>query len=116
MYPALRCALDQPHARGAKLKLVAYFMTTELGREVPLEDWLGFHRDRLLSVLFQMYSMGVPYPAVQLSMIEGVTGLPTAHANSLAQMLVREGRLSRDGDAFRLTEAGAQWVRESPGR
>jgi DNA-binding IclR family transcriptional regulator len=91
-------------------------MTTELGREVPLEDWLGFHRDRLLSVLVQMHTMGVPYPVVQLSMIEGLTGLPTAHANSLAQMLVREGRLTRDGNAFRLTEAGSQWVHESPAR
>jgi DNA-binding IclR family transcriptional regulator len=91
-------------------------MTTELGREVPMEDWIGFHRDRLLSVLVQMRAMGVPYPAASLSMIEGVTGLPVAHANNLAQMLVREGRLSREGNMFRLTEAGAQWVLESPGR
>jgi hypothetical protein len=47
-------------------------MTTELGREVALEDWHGFHRDRLLSVMYQMHTMGVPYPFFQLSMIEGV--------------------------------------------
>jgi DNA-binding IclR family transcriptional regulator len=91
-------------------------MTTDLGREVPLEDWIGFHRDRLLSVMAQMRGMGVPFPAFQLSMIEGVTGLPTPHANNLAQTLVREGLLARDANTFRLTDAGVRWVLESPSR
>jgi DNA-binding IclR family transcriptional regulator len=95
---------------------MAYFMSTDLGREVPLEDWVGFHRDRLLSVMVQMRAMGVPYPTFQLSMIEGVTGLPTSHANNLAQTLTREGLLERDANAFRLTDAGIRWVLESPGR
>jgi hypothetical protein len=95
---------------------VAYFMTTELGREVPLEDWVGFHRDRLLSVMCQMHAMGVRYPFYELSMIEGVTGLPRPLANSLAQLLVQEGLLSRDANGFRLTDAGVRWVVESPGR
>jgi hypothetical protein len=95
---------------------VAYFMSTELGRQVPLEDWIGFHRDRLLSVLFQMKEMGVPDPGFEVSMIEGVTGLPRAHADQLARLLLSQGFLSRDGQMYRLTESGARWVLESPGR
>jgi hypothetical protein len=95
---------------------VAYFMSTELGRDLPLEDWIGFHRDRLLSVLYQMKEMGVPDPGFDASMIEGVTGLPRAHADQLAQQLLDQGLLARDGHTYRLTETGARWVLESPGR
>lgn len=95
---------------------MAYFMSTELGREVPLEDWLAFHRDRLLSVLYQMKEMGVPSPGFEGSMIEGITGLPQGYADQLARQLLDQGFLERDGNTYRLTENGARWVLESPGR
>lgn len=95
---------------------MAYFTTTELGREVQLEDWIGFHRDRLLSMMVQMRTMSTPYPAFQLSTIERITGLPSPHASNLAQTLTREGLLARDANAFRLTDAGVLWVLQSPGR
>ena len=94
---------------------MAYFMSTELGREVPLEDWIGFHRDRLLSVLYQMKEMGVPNPGFEVSKIEGVTGLPHGHADQLARLLLSQGFLARDGNMYRLTENGVRWVLESPG-
>jgi DNA-binding IclR family transcriptional regulator len=95
---------------------VAYFMSTELGREVQLEDWIGFHRDRLLSVLYQMKEMGVPNPGFEVSMIEGVTGLPRAYADQLARLLLSQGYLEGDGHMYRLTENGVRWVLESPGQ
>jgi DNA-binding IclR family transcriptional regulator len=95
---------------------VAYLMSTELGWEVPLEDWIGFHRDRLLSVLYQMKEMGVPDPGFEVSMIEGVTGLPRGHADQLVALLQSQGYLRRDGQTYRLTENGARWVVESPAR
>ncbi len=93
-------------------------MTTELGREVPLNDWLSFHRDRILSVLFQMRQQGVSSPGFQVSMIAGVTGLSEQQARQLADQLVIEGFLLKgdgDGDGvYRLTDAGMRWVLESP--
>src|SRR3979409_2725546 len=62
--PRPRPRLPPPHAR---VGAVAYFMTTELGREVPLNDWLSFHRDRILSLLFQMRQPGDPSPGFQVS-------------------------------------------------
>ena len=91
-------------------------MSTELGREVPLEDWIGFHRDRLLSVLYQMKEMGVVDPGFEVSMIEGVTGLPSGYVDQLARLLQSQGFLRRDGQMYRLTENGDRWVLESPGR
>jgi len=66
-------------------------MSTELGRQVSLEDWIGFHRDRLLSVLYQMKELGVSNPGFEVSMIEGVTGLPRARAEELTRLLLSEG-------------------------
>jgi len=95
---------------------VAYFMTTELGREVPLNDWLSFHRDRILSVLFQMRQQGAPSPGFQVSMIAGVTGLSEQQARQLADQLVIEGFLLKDDGVYRFTDAGMRWVLESPAR
>ncbi len=89
-------------------------MTTELGREVPLSDWVSFHRDRLLSVLFQLYQQGHPSPGFQISMIAAVTGLEEADADVLAQRLVEDGQLVKDGDVYKLAREGMEWVRASP--
>jgi DNA-binding IclR family transcriptional regulator len=90
-------------------------MTTELGREVPLSDWLSFHRDRILSVLVQMRQQGgVPNPGLQASMIAGVTGLPEPQAQVLAKSLVAAQLLLDDGGVYRLTEQGLRWVLDSP--
>ena len=91
-------------------------MTTELGYDVPLNDWWSFHRDRILSVLFQMRQQGVPAPGFQTSMIGGVTGLPEPQALELATGMVTQGFLSRDGLVYRLTPAGVDWVMRSPRR
>lgn len=97
--------------------VVAYFMTTELGREVQLTDWLSFHRDRILSVLFQMRQQGEPRPGFQVSMIAGITGLPEPQARELARSLTAERLLEEeDGGVYRLTEQGFRWVVESPVR
>jgi predicted transcriptional regulator len=93
---------------------VGFTTSTELGRRVSLEDWIGFHRDRLLSVLYQIQEMGEPRPGFELSMISGVTGLPRDLAAQLVTVLVDEGHLLRDGERYRLTESGTRWVRESP--
>ncbi len=91
-------------------------MTTELGREVPLNDWLSFHRDRILSVLFQMRQQGVPSPGFQLSMIAGVTGLAEQQARQLAAQLLIDGVVENDHSVYRLTDVGMRWVLESPAR
>jgi hypothetical protein len=95
---------------------VAYFMTTQLGREVSLNDWLSFHRDRILSVLFQMRQQGVPRPGFQVSMIAGVTGLAEPQARELAESLAQAQLLVKDGGVYHLSEQGVRWVLESPMR
>lgn len=90
--------------------------TTELGREVPLNDWLSFHRDRVLSVLFQMRQQGSPEPGFQVSRIASVTGLSEQLARQLADRLVIGGLLLKDHDVYRLTDTGMRWVLESPAR
>ncbi|HEX4452459.1 MAG TPA: hypothetical protein VH143_16395 [Kofleriaceae bacterium] len=91
---------------------MAYFVVTDLGREVAAEDWREFHKDRLLSVLVQMRDLGVPAPRVEPSMIEGVTGLPRAHADGLAKYLASQGLLKGvGGPSYEVTDAGIQWVR-----
>lgn len=89
-------------------------MATELGREVPLSDWLSFHRDRLLSVLAQMRRQGIPSPGFRAADISGVTGLPEAKAAELARTLVQNQWLADDHGIYRLTEQGFRWVQESP--
>ncbi len=89
-------------------------MTTALGGEVPLDDWLNFHRDRLLSVLFQLYQQGQPSPGFQLSMTAGVTGLEEADPEVLAENLVEDGQLVKKGDVYKLAREGMEWVRASP--
>lgn len=91
-------------------------MTTELGRKVPLDDWVSFHRDRILSVLFQMRQQGVPSPGFQLSMISGVTGLSEQQARQLAAQLLIEGFVVNEAGVYRLTDAGTRWVLASPTR
>lgn len=95
---------------------VAYFMTTELGREVQLNDWLSFHRDRILSVLFQMRQQGDPSPGFQVATIAHVTGLSEPQARQLADQLVVEGFLLKAPGVYRITDAGMRWVLESPAR
>jgi DNA-binding IclR family transcriptional regulator len=91
-------------------------MATELGREVPLSDWLSFHRDRLLSVLAQMRRQGIPNPGFRASAISGVTGLPEVKAAELARALVENQWLVDDHGTYRLTDQGFRWVQESPER
>jgi len=93
---------------------VAYFVTTQLGWEVPLNDWLSFHRDRILSVLFQMRQQGVPRPGFPVSTIAEVTGLAEPQARALAASLAQAQLLTKDGGVYHLTEQGARWVLESP--
>ena len=95
---------------------VAYFMTTQLGREVPLHDWLSFHRDRILSVLFQMRQQGVPRPGFGVSMIAGVTGLAERQARELAESLAQAQLLVKEGGVYFHAEQGVQWVMASPMR
>jgi hypothetical protein len=93
---------------------MAYFVTTDLGREVAYDDWRGFHRDRILSALYQMRMLGHPAAAFEVSMITGITGLPQSQAAQLANLLLSQGFLERDGNAYRLSDSGARWVIESP--
>lgn len=94
-----------------------YFVTTDLGREVAVEDWMAFHQDRLLSMLVQMRDLGVPTPRVETTMIEGVTGLPRAHAHALGRYLAAGGLLRRvGGPGYELTPEGIEWVRRSSRR
>lgn len=93
---------------------MAYFTTTELGREVQLDDWFGFHRDRLLAALYQLCRQGHPKPGFRLSMIAAVTGLEEGDARELVNRLVADDQLVEDGGVYRLTPEGQEWVRASP--
>jgi len=63
-----------------------------------------------------MKEVGVPNPGFEVSMIEGVTGLPREHVDQLARLLLSQGLLARDGNMYHLTDNGVRWVLESLGR
>ena len=88
---------------------VAYFMTTELGYSVPLNDWLSFHRVRILSVLHQMQHVRASHDAgdevpAQVGQPNDLAQLARQHASEQQEADSRDGRACarfREHAAFR---------------
>lgn len=92
-----------------------YMQRSDLGRDVPVEDWTAFHRDRFLKCLVQMKDLGVRQPSLSQKEIEGITGLQPAYAAKLGTILRKLGFLSyTKKDGYQLTEKGELFVRDSP--
>lgn len=89
---------------------------TELGRKVKIDDWIGFHRDRLLSVLYTMRDAGND-DGLTIEQIRGVTGLSSSQ--NVWDLVVKMKSLnlvetSSINNTTVITERGIRWVEESP--
>lgn len=88
--------------------------TTELGREIAHDDWVGFHRDRLLSFFAQTEH------DLTVEQVSALTGLDADHADRLLDALSAPPALvcrsisEFDSTRWRITSQGRRWVAESP--
>jgi len=91
--------------------------STELGRRVIMDDWIGFHRDRLLCVLYDMRESGRDFNGLTSQQICNVTGLDQDHVAQLIHtMSALPGLIQFDMslDMWLITSRGVRWVEESP--
>jgi hypothetical protein len=95
---------------------VAYYVTTALGREVPLEDWGAVNGDTILKVLHDyrvspFNPQNLPLPVTALA---NATGLSPADAEALAESLTAQGLVEAAGQGrFRITGSGVVFVRNA---
>jgi hypothetical protein len=90
---------------------------TVLGRRVLLDDWLGFHRDRLLATLYQMRDASGDDNGLTLEQIANVTGLDRDCVAALVQSMANEKPVLikiAPPNVYLLTPRGVRWVEESP--
>ncbi len=90
---------------------------TVLGRRVLIDDWRGFHRDRLLYSLYQMREQGGASWGLGLDQIANVTGLPRERVADLVQSMTSDPplvRMDAPREIWLITERGVRWVEESP--
>lgn len=97
---------------------MAYYVTTALGREVPLEDWQSLNSDTILKVLYD-YARSLFNPQnapLDVTSLENATGLGRDDVLELCDRLRDAGLVSRDGHRFKITPRGAELVRSMRGR
>jgi hypothetical protein len=99
---------------------VSFTTNTELGRRIKINDWLSFHRDRLLNVLYSMRDLG-DESGLTSDQVRSVTGLGVSqHVDDLLQFMMEENgpkliEVTIYGTVI-ITERGVRWVDESPNR
>lgn len=92
-----------------------FTQSTVLGRRVLIDDWMGFHRDRLLHTLYQMRDSGGDDNGITLEQISNVTGLDRGLAAELVLwMSPRLIRMRGPDLMWRITARGVRWAEESP--
>jgi hypothetical protein len=92
---------------------------TQLGRRVAHDDTFGFHRDRLLDVLYQMRETKGDEARLSSGEIASVTGLPAQEVSALVSVLISLDMLaphapSNTLNTFGISDRGVRWVEESP--
>lgn len=93
---------------------MSFTRSTVLGRRVLLDDWIGFHRDRLLSTLYDMRDAGGDENGLSTQQICDVSGLDRTRTNELLRLLnPKLVRLNIENKVV-ITERGVRWVEESP--
>lgn len=91
-----------------------FTQSTELGRKVKLEDWVGFHRDRVLVTLYTLRDAGHE-DGLTAAQIADITGLQVVDACMLiAEMREHELVEATIRSTNIITERGIRWVEESP--
>lgn len=98
---------------------MAFTTTTVLGRRVAIEDWRGFHRDRLLMTLYQMRTAGGDDNGITYEQIASVTGLDGMLVLELVQSMKAKPKLISlrvvpHPVTVVITARGVRWVEESP--
>ncbi len=96
-----------------------FTQTTELGRHVRLEDWLGFNRDRMLATLYQMRDTGGDDNGMTIEQIAALTGLHVHKVYELVNSMKEKPKLVQPivpgvPVIWVLTPRGIRWVEESP--
>jgi hypothetical protein len=95
---------------------MAFTTETQLGRKIKIEDWISFHRDRLLSILYSMRDLGND-DGLTIEQIRDVTGLPSS--NEVWELITKMKsdelvEASSIDNTTVITERGIRWVEESP--
>lgn len=93
--------------------------STELGRRVLIDDWMSIHRDRLLSVLYQMRDLGGDANGLTLQEVRDVSGLEIARVHDLIAVMrgsppLVSVNLVGGPPLVTMTPRGVRWVEESP--
>jgi hypothetical protein len=93
-----------------------FMQKTDLGRTVKIEDWLKFHRDRLVSVLYSMWNMGDD-TGLTLDQVRNMTGLTSPNdVSALIDFASQKPKLVTvtTNGTVAITDRGIRWVDESP--
>jgi len=100
---------------------VPFTRATELGRRVRLDDWRGFHRDRLLKVLYQLRELCEDGGGLTTEQISGVTGLDLVLVGELIESMTSQLRAGSElieveaaRNVWRIAPRGVRWAEESP--
>jgi hypothetical protein len=98
--------------------------STDLGRRVMIDDWYGWHRDRLLATLYAMRDTGGDGNGLKIDSIGSVTGLESERVRSLVfgmrskpkliELRYDNGKQTGEPDIVCITARGVRWVEESP--
>ena len=91
-----------------------FTQATALGRKVKLDDWLGFHRDRLLATFYTLRDAGHD-DGLTMKQIESINGLSYGHVETLVRRMHEQGLVAYlTNNNLIATERGIRWVEESP--
>ena len=98
---------------------MAYFVTTALGRGVPIGDWEALHADTALKVLddYHVSPFNPGDDGLALTAICTVTGLEPPDARNPCNALATRTLIESVGSVrFRITTHAIDLVRNAPGR
>lgn len=97
---------------------VSYFMTTPLGRSVPLSDWKSIRADTILKLLYgaSRNPFNPNNDPVEMDVLVQATGLGLTDVHYLIETMEAGGlvEVTKDSQgkplAARLSERGREWV------
>ncbi len=87
---------------------MAYHVTTALGRDVPLDDWVSLHGDRILRVLYDFASspMNDGTHGLRMTVFANTTGLNLRDVVRLVRQLTASGLIRKTSKGCRITRRG----------
>lgn len=96
---------------------MAYYVTTALGREVRLDDWMSRHSDTIVRVLydFALNPLNDGTLGLQFAALANATGLDLQDVSMLVKHLIAQGLIRNTHKGYQITDLGMQLVHKAPG-